>query len=300
MKNEYINLYNRAKNNIPYDVEEVENYLFRLDSGDITKLPFVFIDSCNFKFDLYYPGQPKKHYDVSHPDAYRFSVSLLDRIKERSTIDGYPVILRIFSLTIKRPENPVKMCRWCGNKTEKLSYNTDGVFSKTPAFCCDECREKFKRFKELLKKLVRQGVISSEEMQIRLEFGNVIENTEFYSQTLVERLKDDAEDTLYLDSIRFGNWLSDDKKHEIDVSQLSLEKIDARRANLNAIPDYEPPKTPIITTDVLMVVNDDIIALTDIKKCRYCGKIFKGQKNQKYCCSNCRTRDFLKLEPKKS
>ena len=294
MPNDCITLYNRAKNNIPYDSEEVNRFLFYLDNGDIHTLPFVFIDSCNLKFDLYYPGKPKRHYDASQPDAYRFLINLLDGIKKRSTADHYPVVVRAFGIEIKRPDNPVKSCRWCGAKTDKLTFNTAGAFSKTPAFCCEECREKFKRFKELLKKLVRQGLISEEEMKLRVEFGNVIENTEFYSQTLVEKLKDDVENTLYLDSIRFGNWMDEDGIHEVDVTRLSIDKIDERRANLNQIPDYEYPTIPQITTDILMVVDDEVIAETDIKTCLYCGNSFKGQKNQKYCCSSCRTKAFLK------
>ncbi|MBR3913508.1 MAG: hypothetical protein IKJ28_04680 [Alphaproteobacteria bacterium] len=295
MPNNCITLYNRAKNDIPYDSEEVNRLLFYLDNSDIQTLPFVFIDACNLKFDLYYPGKPKRHYDASHPDAYRFLINLLDGIRKRSKSDGYPVVVRVFSIEIKRPDNPAKLCRWCGAKTDKLTFNTAGALSKTPAFCCEECREKFKRFKELLKKLVRQGLISEEEMKLRLEFGNVIENTEFYSQALVERLTSEVESQLYLDSIEFGNWRDETTgKYEVDISSLSVDKIEERRADLNALPDYKPPHIPIISTDILTVVNDEVIAETDIKTCGYCGKVFFGRKNQKYCCSSCRTKDFLK------
>lgn len=296
MPNNCITLYNRAKNDIPYDSEEVNRFLFYLDNGDIQTLPFVFIDACNLEFDLYYPGERKRHYDASHPDTYRLLSNWLeDVIRKRSIADHYPVVVRAFSIEIKRPANPAKLCRWCGAKTDKLTFNTAGALSKTPAFCCEECREKFKRFKELLKKLVRQGLISEEEMKLRLEFGNVIENTEFYSQALVERLASEVENQLYIDSINFGDWLDDETgKYEVNISRLSVDKIEERRADLNALPGYKPPHIPIISTDILTVVNDEVIAETDIKTCLYCGNSFKGQKNQKYCCSSCRTKDFLK------
>ncbi len=131
---------------------------------------------------VHYPGkEPVNH--RARDIGWHLFYHRLKGLGEAALRDGYPVlILGILSLS----QNSPPRCKCCGLVCSKPS-------GKTIPFCDDtDCRKKYLKFRDLLKKLVKEGKITEFEREVRMNTGCVIEDTKNGSWCLVCQLMDEA------------------------------------------------------------------------------------------------------------
>jgi hypothetical protein len=173
-------VYEIVENDLPIP----EEYL-KMDIGDLyegireNRIPLVCVFYCSTGYTVYYPGKEP----ATHQGRYwHHFIHTLKNIGDAAIRDGYPVFLSgvwEFSGTPR--------CKWCGAVVEKPS-------GKTIPFCADtDCRNKYLKFRDLLKKLSEEGKISEFERDVRMNSRCIIDDTLHKSRYLIEQLQDESE-----------------------------------------------------------------------------------------------------------
>jgi len=199
-------VYDIVKNDLPIP----EEYL-KMDIDELSEK--IFNNSINIVFIFYYgldyvlcwPGK-KRVFCHYNGDWNYFNTILKENIGKNAKKENLPVLVRgLFAFP--STNEPLKMrlqeggglaftgritknfgrCRYCGSYVEKPS-------GKTIPFCTDnDCRKKYIKFRDLLKKLFKEGKISEFERDVRMNSHCIIGDTLYKSQYLIKQLQDESE-----------------------------------------------------------------------------------------------------------
>lgn len=139
---------------------------------------------------IYISPQQGKKYRYPYPDDKTDLV--LNKIRGQQK-NGSTVCLvnkRLSSIDAK------KKCIWCGTETNQSVFNADGdTFNKYPAFCCNDCRNKYKNYLRLTARLVKDGKLTKTERDWRLWAQPILETTTNRS-LLIQMILDDIKSSL--------------------------------------------------------------------------------------------------------
>lgn len=173
-----------VQNDIPIPPEYLEmDYNDRIEGiikGEIHLVElFVLETDCT----VYYPGKDRADYRARDIGWHLF-YHKLKGLGDDARRNGYPVLIfGILSLS----QNSPPRCKWCGLVCLKPS-------GKTLPFCDDtDCRKKYLKFRDLLKKLVKEGKITEFERDCRLNTTGIIDDTVNGSRYLLDTLRAEEE-----------------------------------------------------------------------------------------------------------
>lgn len=176
-------IYGLVKNDIPIP-EKYQN----MDFGELVdgiagnEIPAVLLFHTGPDFTLYWPGKEPVHHQ--YEDNWQYYITVLQGIGKRAVKEKYPVIVwGIWSFNGVGPR-----CRWCGAPVEKKP-------GKSIPFCKDtDCKDRYKKFQYLLKSLVKNGKITEEEKEFRLNpYFSIIQDTQHNSYYLKDALRREFE-----------------------------------------------------------------------------------------------------------
>lgn len=205
-------IYDLAKNDLPIPEEyknmDVDELSEKIHDNSIN---IVLIFYYGLDYVLCWPGKERvfRHYN----GIWSYFVTFLkEDIGKKAKSENLPVLVRgLFAFPSMN--EPLKMivregegiphaftgriakdfsrCRYCGSYVEKPS-------GKTIPFCDDtDCRKKYLKFRDLLKKLFEEGKISEFERDCRLNSKCILEDTVYGSRYLLEDLQEEAEERGY-------------------------------------------------------------------------------------------------------
>lgn len=174
-------IYNIVKNDLPISEEYLEmdsdDLLDAITDGKIGLVSIVYFEA---GYTVWYPGKKA----VSHRGKdWHYFFHTLKRLGDDARRDGFPVhVMGIWSCS------NTPRCKWCGAVVER-------PVGKTIPFCADtDCRKKYLKFRDLLKKLVKEGKISEFERDCRMKTHCVLEDTLFGSRYLLDTLRYESEE----------------------------------------------------------------------------------------------------------
>lgn len=175
-------IYDIVQNDIPIPPEYLEmgpeQRLEAIIKGEVRLVELFYFET---GYTVWYPGKEP----VSYQDKYEHWTDFIFELKiigDSARRDGYPVLVSgVWFLSPNAPR-----CKWCGLVCSKPS-------GKNIPLCEDtDCRKRYLKFRDLLKKLVKEGKISEFERDVRMNTTCIIDDTVNGSQYLIDTLRDEA------------------------------------------------------------------------------------------------------------
>lgn len=238
-------IYDLVKNDIPIP-EEYQN----MDFGDLidgiteNEIPIVYLFCLETDFTLYWPGKEPRFFHYNNKDWAGFVTTLQSKGKQAKD-EGLPVMV----WCLWNENNSVSThchCRWCGSQTERPK-------GKTIPFCSEDCKKKYKKFQNLLRKLVKEGIITEFEQTCRLKpYISIIGDTRHKSYNLIQGLWNEY-------------YYYDESGECIKISDEDL---------------------PDINTNFYVTEDQDIIYV--LGKCPMCDNLYYGKSHSDFCSDKCR------------